>query len=1023
MRIGIGIGIHSGGRVAPTVLLPYEPPAIGEPTFAPDHSIAPFGTALINETVPSGGGLSVDSSQQFLGEDSTKINIPVNLGGAVVEVGTSTASFDLDAEAEQALARTKVIAVKTDGANTITGALLSVGNGSLSVGYQFNRRNYYTDTHDGWTIFVREPGADAVGGSPDLSGNVRTRLTLTASANIVAGDIWVGFAGVLESQPPTVVLTFDDGYAEWTWLASELASRGLPASFGISYGDIGKAGYLTSSAVQAIGNHASGLFEITNHAEGNDSLGDLGLSGYIDAVEDCRTYIEGLGLDPYAAKLHAWVQGNLSIDAINELRSRGYPSARAVETPGMVANHVGIALDGADSNALYGIPATAYLNSSHTVAQVQAQLDLAKHGGTIFVVGHEFKGSAGANGWINGYDDDYGILDLLDWLKAKQDNDDWKILKWSDWRKQIARRYPTLDDAPTDTSPPPLSQTKPTKGVPVPFGDYETVIVRLTDDGKLHGYSTQPAFNADQTKVFLTGYPYRIVDLLGNQVGDLITGGDIDYMQLAFWDPVNPNLLWGSHDSGSSVCCFDISASEDAFTSWLLPGGYDETIIGGGEGCISNDGRYIPLISTKGGNAYVTVWDALEEEVEGTLTLTGWDFRDDIDNVLISQSGQYLIVASQRSGARGHRIYDRATLAYLRSYYGGGSLDASNGIAGHADVGYRSGGGECLFTQNDNGDIVTVLLSDASERVEIESWMLAYNMHFSCRNIKRPGYGYVSMHSDSDQSHEELYRQVFAIKLDGNGQIEIFGEAMFNESADSYDWQAHACASPYGDIVVMGSVWQGSSPDTYIMYVPETMPEPPDPEPAAISFVGGAADAADSVALPTHEAGDLIVVFAFLDSDSGTAPALPGGFTSLANGDNAPVPFRVGYKIAASGSEASGEWTGADYTAAYIWRGVGSIGAVASGRQDSSVTVLYPALTLQDAPSIVAAIGTNYRDDRAQETPPTGMTLRASHNPGSIEFAAFDTDEPVASWSQQTVNIGGATTTGWTAVCVELVAA
>lgn len=407
------------------------------PTFAPDHPVAPFGTALINETVPSGGGLSVDGTVLFLGEPSTKVNIPINLGSPTFEVGTSTASFNPGSEAEQAFARTKVFAVKTDGANTITGARLSVGNGTLTVGYQFNRRNLYTDTHDGWTIFVREPGADTVGGSPDLSGNVRTRLTLTASGNIVAGDVWIGFAGVLEAQPPTVVLTFDDGYAEWTWLAGELASRGLPASFGIAYGDVDKAGYLTASEVQAIGNHASGLFEITNHAEGNDSLADLGLSTYIGEVEACRTYIEGLGLPSYPARLHAWVEGVFSVDAVDDLKGLGYHSARAVEVPGQVANHVSIAFDGAGSNALYAIPATAYLNSSHTVAQVKAQIELAAPGGTVFVVGHRFGDTANSATWIDGYDADYGILDLLDWIEDKRDNDGWTIQNWSTWHKEI----------------------------------------------------------------------------------------------------------------------------------------------------------------------------------------------------------------------------------------------------------------------------------------------------------------------------------------------------------------------------------------------------------------------------------------------------------------------------------------------------------------------------------------------------------------------------------------------------------
>lgn len=384
------------------------------------------------------------------------------------------------------------------------------------------------------------------------------------------------------------------------------------------------------------------------------------------------------------------------------------------------------------------------------------------------------------------------------------------------------RRYPTLLDPPSEDLPPALVQAKPSLGVPVRFGDYETVVVRLTDDGKRHPYATRPAFSADQTKVFLAGYPYRVVDLLGGQVGDTISGEDIDFMQLGFWDTINPNLLWGADDGGSSVCCYNIDTEQ--FRSWTIPGAYDETIIGGGEGSIDNNGRYIPLISTKNGNTYVTIWDAQEEDVEGTLTLTGWHYKNDIDNVMISQSGQYIIVYSERANEGGFRIYDRATLNYLRSYYGGSGLNGTTADIGHADVGYRSDGTECILTQNTSQDIVTVSLLDASERVEISGDHFGFNMHLSCQSRKRPGYGYISMVSNSANAADPLYRYIYAVKLDGQGMIEMFGESMFNESTNDYNWEAHACPSPYGDIVVMGSVWQGSSPDTYILYVPETMP-------------------------------------------------------------------------------------------------------------------------------------------------------------------------------------------------------
>src|SRR5690606_35897959 len=35
------------------------------------------------------------------------------------------------------------------------------------------------------------------------------------------------------------------------------------------------------------------------------------------------------------------------------------------------------------------------------------------------------------------YDEDHGILDLLDWLEDKRDNDGWTIQNWSTWHKEI----------------------------------------------------------------------------------------------------------------------------------------------------------------------------------------------------------------------------------------------------------------------------------------------------------------------------------------------------------------------------------------------------------------------------------------------------------------------------------------------------------------------------------------------------------------------------------------------------------
>src|SRR5690606_3109793 len=127
------------------------------------------------------------------------------------------------------------------------------------------------------------------------------------------------------------------------------------------------------------------------------------------------------------------------------------------------------------------------------------------------------------------------------------------------------------------------------------------------------------------------------------------------------------------------------SVSSDDSTRYVIPpasgGAYTGISIGAGEGSISNDGRYLVLVGTKGGaDRWVIVWDASTNSVAGTLTLTGWGA--DLDNAHISQSGNYVIVASYFAGNRGHRIYDRATLTYQRAYTGGAGTNSSNGFPG-----------------------------------------------------------------------------------------------------------------------------------------------------------------------------------------------------------------------------------------------------------------------------------------------------------------------------------------------------
>lgn len=143
----------------------------------------------------------------------------------------------------------------------------------------------------------------------------------------------------------------------------------------------------------------------------------------------------------------------------------------------------------------------------------------------------------------------------------------------------------------------------------------------------------------------------------------------------------------------------------------------------------------------------------------------------------------------------------------------------------------------------------------------------------------------------------------------------------------------------------------------------------------AVSYVSSASAAANTVAMPSHQAGDLIVVFAYRDGNT-TAPSLVSGFTSIdATGANTNSA-RLAYKIAASGSESTGTWTNATGIVVHVYRGAG-IGNLAVGG-GSATTVTYPALTLNenDGSSWVARFAGHRTATNMTTNTPSGYTQR-----------------------------------------------
>jgi hypothetical protein len=113
----------------------------------------------------------------------------------------------------------------------------------------------------------------------------------------------------------------------------------------------------------------------------------------------------------------------------------------------------------------------------------------------------------------------------------------------------------------------------------------------------------------------------------------------------------------------------------------------------------------------------------------------------------------------------------------------------------------------------------------------------------------------------------------------------------------------------------------------------------------SISRVSSASAQAQSITIPSHQAGDVIVIFA--GRNNTTAPTIPSGWVTLATtGANNASSVAV-FRIAKTSSETSGTFTNASVLHALVYRpsaGVLFVSTALSGQTGTSQTINYAAL-------------------------------------------------------------------------------
>lgn len=156
---------------------------------------------------------------------------------------------------------------------------------------------------------------------------------------------------------------------------------------------------------------------------------------------------------------------------------------------------------------------------------------------------------------------------------------------------------------------------------------------------------------------------------------------------------------------------------------------------------------------------------------------------------------------------------------------------------------------------------------------------------------------------------------------------------------------------------------------------------------SGISFKGRDSASDTTITIPSHAAGDLIVIAA-----RGTA-SVPVGWTEIIDGSYQwGTNIVAGYKVATGGSEVSGTWTGANELHVGVYDGAASVGAAAQATSGNNTSWPALSLTATDGSSWVAAFGFD------NTTPPSGMTKRGT----GTRITLNDTAAGTSSWTAKT---------------------
>jgi surface protein len=180
----------------------------------------------------------------------------------------------------------------------------------------------------------------------------------------------------------------------------------------------------------------------------------------------------------------------------------------------------------------------------------------------------------------------------------------------------------------------------------------------------------------------------------------------------------------------------------------------------------------------------------------------------------------------------------------------------------------------------------------------------------------------------------------------------------------------------------------------------------------SITYIGQA-NGTTSATLPAHQAGDLILAFAFRDGST-TLPTQPTGWISIDTAAANSCSARLAYKIAQSNSETSGTWTSANSVIFLVYRGVdaSNITELETEGTGLGTTVSYPTNSFWRGLSRIVAVASHRATNGALQTPPGNLSLIVNTITTSENSAFQSTTDNYNNWTITNLAIGG-DSQGW----------